>query len=65
MASIIRFGVQDKLFLKKKHPCGSEVFTVLKCGTDVKIICDGCGRELIIEREAIEKSIKRVLPATK
>lgn len=61
MSDIIRFEVKDKLCLKKKHPCGFEIFSVARCGSDVKIICDGCGRDLTFEREALEKMIKRVI----
>ena len=63
--SIFRFDVQDKIILKKNHPCGSNTFTVLRGGTDVKISCDGCSRSLTLEREKLEKMIKKVLPITK
>ena len=62
MPNIIRFEVDDKLCFKKKHPCGSDVFTVVRCGSDVKIICDGCGRDLTLARESLEKMIKKVIP---
>jgi hypothetical protein len=65
MASIIRFDVNDKLCLKKKHPCGSDVFTVARGGSDVRIICDGCGRDLTLEREMLEKMIKKVIKTEK
>lgn len=61
MANIIRFDVMDKLCLKKKHPCGCDTFTVARRGSDVRIICDGCGRDLTIERESLEKMIKKVI----
>ena len=65
MASIIRFDVKDKLCLKKKHPCGSDTFTVARRGSDVRIICDGCGRDLTLERESLEKMIKKVIVTEK
>ena len=58
---IIPFNIGDKLLLKKKHPCSSDIFKVTKIGSDVKIICDGCGRDLLLPREKLEKMIKRVL----
>ncbi len=61
MANIIRFDVKDKLCLKKKHPCGSDIFTVARRGSDIRIVCDGCGRDLTIERVALEKMIKKVI----
>ena len=65
MMNIIRFETKDKLCLKKKHPCGSDVFTVARCGSDVRIICDGCGRDLTLSREALEKNIKKVITTEK
>ena len=58
---IISFKVGDKLVLKKKHPCSSDVFKVKKEGSDIKIVCDGCGRDLMLPREKLEKMIKKVI----
>lgn len=60
--SIIRFELNDRLQMKKKHPCGCDIFIVARCGSDVRIICEKCSRDLTLEREKIEKMIKRVLP---
>ncbi|MGC8971137.1 MAG: DUF951 domain-containing protein [bacterium] len=49
------------LQLKKKHPCGSDLWRVLELGIDVKIECLGCGRVVVFERDKIIKKIKRVL----
>ena len=65
MNTIIRFDAKDKLRLKKKHPCGSDIFTVARGGTDVRIVCDGCGRDLTIARESLEKMIKAVISTQK
>lgn len=58
---IIKINEEDKLVLKKKHPCGNDIFTVKRLGSDVRIICDGCGRDLTLNREQLEKAIKRIL----
>ena len=52
--------VGDKLEMKKKHPCGSEIFTVLRIGSDIKVRCDKCSREVTVSRIKLEKGIKRV-----
>lgn len=59
--NIPRFTAGDKLEMKKKHPCGSTLFTVLRSGSDVRIVCDGCGRDMTLQREKLEKSIKKVI----
>lgn len=58
----VKFEVKDKLYMKKSHPCGSFIFTVARGGTDVRIICDGCGRDITLSREKLEPRIKTVLP---
>lgn len=49
------------LQLKKKHPCGSDLWRILELGIDVKIECLGCGRVVVLDRDKIVKKIKRVL----
>ena len=51
----------DRVELKKPHPCGNKVFTVLRVGMDFKIRCESCGREVMVPRNQIEKNIKKVL----
>ena len=62
---IIYFSVGDKLILKKKHPCSSDEFKVMRGGSDVRIICSKCQRDLTIQREKLEKMIKKVIVADK
>ena len=57
---MIRFNSGDTLIFKKKHPCGSSSFRVLRSGSDVRVICLGCNRDITLEREKIEKMIKKV-----
>ncbi len=53
--------VNDKLQMKKQHPCGGNVFTVLRVGMDFKLRCDGCGHEVMLPRAKAEKNIKKIL----
>ena len=59
---IIRLAVGDRIQMKKKHPCSADIFTVMRVGSDVRIVCSGCGRDMTFAREDIEKMIKKVLP---
>ena len=60
--NIIKFDVGDTIVLKKKHPCGCDVFSVLRCGSDIRVKCTLCERDMTFTREKLEKSIKRVTP---
>ena len=57
---ILRFAPRDILHMKKKHPCGEERFLVLRTGSDVRVRCVGCGRDMTFSRIALEKMIRKV-----
>ena len=35
----------DRVQVKKLHPCGSKIWEILRLGADVRLRCQGCGRE--------------------
>lgn len=53
--------LNDRVELKKQHPCGSKVWTILRVGMDIKLRCQGCGHELMLPRSKAEKAIKKIL----
>ena len=53
--------VGDKILVKKPHPCGANLFDVLRVGMDIKLRCQGCGHEVMQPRAKIEKNIKKIL----
>lgn len=57
---IIRLEVGDKLTMKKNHPCGSDTLEVLRVGSDIRVRCAGCGRDMVVPRVKLEKSIRAV-----
>ncbi len=62
---VVALAVGDTVQMRKKHPCGSELFTVLRVGSDVRIRCLGCQRELTLERVKLEKAIRKVIAGGK
>ena len=62
MPSIIKLQPDDRIKLKKPHPCGGDVFRVVRVGAEVRVICETCGRDMTVERIKLEKAIKQVLP---
>lgn len=53
--------LHDKVELKKQHPCGSNIWEVLRVGMDIKLRCTGCGHELMLPRRKVEKSIRKII----
>ena len=62
MANIIKISVGDILELKKPHPCGEKRFSVLRIGSDIRIVCTCCGRDMTLPRVKLEKAIKKIYP---
>jgi len=52
--------VGDVITTKKNHPCGSYDFEIMRVGMDFRIKCQGCDKQIWIERRNLEKRIKKV-----
>ncbi len=63
MVPIVRLRLNDRIVLKKPHPCGGSEFRILRVGSDVRIVCQTCGRDMTVNRIKLEKAIRQVLPA--
>ncbi len=62
--AIIVIRPEDVLQLKKKHPCGGDLFRVVRVGAEVRIVCKKCGRDMKIDRIKLEKSIRQIVSRT-
>lgn len=50
----------DIITMKKKHPCGSDQWEILRVGADFRLKCKGCEHQMMMARGLVEKSIKNV-----
>ena len=55
-----KFEVGDIVKLKKKHPCGSFEWEILRVGADFRLKCTGCGHQIMISRKNVEKNVKDI-----
>lgn len=58
---IVKMQIGDILELKKPHPCGEKRFSVLRVGSEIRIRCMGCGRDMTLDRIKLERSIRTVI----
>ena len=58
---IKKIDVGDILEMKKAHPCGTRRMRVLRVGSDIRILCLGCGRDVTVPREKLEKNIRKII----
>ena len=54
------FQVGDIVQMKKKHPCGSNKWEILRTGADFRIKCQGCARTVMLPRPKFEKGVKEL-----
>ena len=61
----MQYDVGDIVKLKKKHPCGSFEWEVLRVGADFRLKCLGCAHQVMMARTLVEKSTKEIRKSEK
>ena len=60
---ILRAG--DRLRLRKKHPCGGDTVVLLRVGAEIRMRCETCGHDTVMDRLKFEKAIRQRMPGGK
>ena len=55
------FNLNDEVIMKKQHACGVNLWTITRNGSDIKIKCNGCGREVMMDRLEFMRKLKKVI----
>lgn len=58
--AVMELNVGNVIKLKKKHPCGSFEWEILRTGADFRLKCKGCGHQVMMARTLVEKNLKSV-----
>lgn len=58
---IIPFIVGDVIQLKKTHPCGNDIFKILRIGMDFRLECEKCKSQIWLSRIDTTKRLKKRL----
>ena len=53
----------DYVITRKKHPCGSDKWKILRTGLDYKLECSGCGHVILVSRFTLDKMVKKLIAA--
>lgn len=61
MSNIVEFNLQDEVIMKKQHACGTNLWTITRNGADIKIKCNNCGREIMMDRLEFMRKLKKVI----
>jgi hypothetical protein len=64
MTGYVEIHLGDVVRLRKKHPCGSYEWTVVRVGVDVGLVCQGCQRRVLLPRGTFNKRVKQIVRKT-
>jgi len=52
--------LEDRITLRKIHPCGGYEWKVVRLGADIGIECLKCGRRVLLARRELANRIKSI-----
>ncbi len=56
-----KYTIGTKVIMKKQHPCGTNLWEIVRLGADIKIKCIKCNRAVMIPRIEFNKKIKKIV----
>ena len=55
---VVEFKLGDIVRLKKKHPCGSYDWEVVRLGADIGLKCRKCHHRVLLQRPVLERRVR-------
>ena len=55
------YNIGDTVIMKKQHPCGTNLWEIIRLGADIKIKCLNCGHMVMIPRIEFNKKLKKIV----
>ena len=56
-----KYNIGTTLTMKKQHPCGTNLWKIVRLGADIKIKCLNCGHVVMLPRVEFNKKIKKII----
>lgn len=47
--------IDDRIGLRKAHPCGGREWRVVRLGADIGLVCERCGHRILMDRLDLER----------
>lgn len=51
--------VGDVVQMRKAHPCGGNTWIIDRVGADIGMVCQTCGRRVLLPRRKFTRGVKR------
>ena len=53
--------VGDVVEMRKQHPCGGATWAIVRVGADIGLVCQTCGRRVMLSRRDFARGVKRFI----
>lgn len=57
----VEIALGDIVRMRKEHPCGSKEWEIVRLGVDIGMVCQGCGRKVLLPRGLFNKRLKAIV----
>ena len=57
----MEYYIGDVVRMRKKHPCGSDLWIITRVGLDYRIRCQKCAHSVLLPRQRFVKQVKEVV----
>lgn len=57
----MKYKLGSIVIMKKAHPCGENLWKIIRLGVDIKLECVKCGRTIMMDRIEFERKLKKVV----
>ncbi|MDP8905397.1 MAG: DUF951 domain-containing protein [Chloroflexota bacterium] len=54
---VLELRLGDRLTLARTHPCGGSTWRVVRLGADIGVVCESCGRRVMLDRRRLERRL--------
>lgn len=54
-----RLYIGDVVEMRKPHPCGGYIWRIVRVGADIGLLCQTCGRRVLLPRRQFARRAKR------
>jgi len=51
----------DLVQMRKPHPCGADSWEIVRVGADVGLVCESCGRRVLLPRRKFARGVRKFL----
>ena len=51
--------IGDVVEMRKAHPCGGTLWRIVRVGADIGLLCNTCGRRILLPRRKFARQAKR------